>query len=411
MDQKYVGAGAPPAANLRPAIEAYPLEFTGTGGEYFRVWIVNVLLTIVTIALFTPVARWRTAKYFYSHTLVAESPLEFVGRLARMVVAFFMLIGLYLAFKVASETGQETATVLFLVGVIGLAPFLWGSAMRFRLSATRWRGLRPRLAAKWTEIYLAAWPMYAFGLIWAAFGIGVALLPEAPLPNGKMAPDFASVWPLAAVLFIGAFTGSALAIVRLEYNFKRLLVTRARIGGHTGVWRIKFVSFLKIWLQTFGFVLAGFLGAAAVIGAIAFVLAATGAFKSGARGMSPLIVLFPLLALVLMFIVSSPARAYREAKVFQLMWNNIGLGGVARFKCNLSVGSFVWLRIRNVLLTLVTLGFWRPFAKVSEVRMKTASVTLHVRGGLDNWVGQLVREEEQGFGDAIADAVGIDLIG
>ena len=29
-------------------IEPHQLEFSGTGGEYFRVWIVNVLLSIVT---------------------------------------------------------------------------------------------------------------------------------------------------------------------------------------------------------------------------------------------------------------------------------------------------------------------------------------------------------------------------
>jgi hypothetical protein len=42
--------------------------------------------------------------------------------------------------------------------------------------------------------------------------------------------------------------------------------------------------------------------------------------------------------------------------------------------------------------------------------MKTESVTLHVKGGLDQLAGQLAREE-QGLGDAIADAVGLDLVG
>ena len=53
-----------------PDIEAFPLEFSGSGGEFFRVWIVNLLLTIVTLGFYTPFARRRTAQYFYSHTLV-----------------------------------------------------------------------------------------------------------------------------------------------------------------------------------------------------------------------------------------------------------------------------------------------------------------------------------------------------
>jgi uncharacterized membrane protein YjgN (DUF898 family) len=74
------------------------------------------------------------------------------------------------------------------------------------------------------------------------------------------------------------------------------------------------------------------------------------------------------------------------------------------------VWRYVGLRVVNVLLTLLTLGFYRPFAMVSEYRMKAESVTLHVKGGLDQLAGQLAREE-QGLGDAIADAVGLDLVG
>jgi uncharacterized membrane protein YjgN (DUF898 family) len=115
-------------------------------------------------------------------------------------------------------------------------------------------------------------------------------------------------------------------------------------------------------------------------------------------------------SIFLVILASAPARAYREARMFQLVWNNIGVSTVARFKCDLKVRGFVWLRVRNVLLTLLTIGFFRPFALVSEYRMKTESVTLHVKGGLDQLAGQLAREE-QGVGDAIADAVGLDLVG
>ena len=71
---------------------------------------------------------------------------------------------------------------------------------------------------------------------------------------------------------------------------------------------------------------------------------------------------------------------------------------------------FVRLRTLNVFLSLLTMGFYRPFARVSEYRMKSESVTLHVKGGLDQLAGQLAREE-QAVGDAIADAVGLELVG
>ena len=96
-----------------------------------------------------------------------------------------------------------------------------------------------------------------------------------------------------------------------------------------------------------------------------------------------------------LFLVSAPARAYREARMFQLVWNNVGVSTVARFKCKLRAKRYVMLRVRNMFLTLLTLGFFRPFAMVSEYRMKTESVTLHVKGGLDQLVGQLARQQER----------------
>ena len=67
--------------------------------------------------------------------------------------------------------------------------------------------------------------------------------------------------------------------------------------------------------------------------------------------------------------------------------------------------------LKNLLLTLLTLGLYRPIAKVSEYRMKIDSLTLYVKGGLDQLVGQLSRQQPEGLGDALADAAGLDLIG
>ena len=63
-----------------------------------------------------------------------------------------------------------------------------------------------------------------------------------------------------------------------------------------------------------------------------------------------------------------------------------------------------------VLLTLITLGFYRPFAIASEYAAKVDSVTLYLKGGTDQLVGELVKQQGA-FGDAAADALGLDLIG
>jgi uncharacterized membrane protein YjgN (DUF898 family) len=390
-----------------PGIDAYPLEFTGSGAEYFRVWIVNVLLSVVTLGFYTPFARRRTAQYFYGHTLVADSPLEFVAQQRKMVFGFVILVGLYLAFKIAAETGQETTSSLLMLGAAVLAPYFWGSAMRFRLNATRWRGVRLQFMAGWGEIYRASWPVFAAALAWVVLGLAVAALPDGGEAQGPWGRPWAAVLAAAAA----GVVVTILCAIRLEFNYKSLLVGRARIGGQAGLWKPEYRDFVRIWAATLGVLLASVLLVAAVV---ALMVGANVAMlrKPERMGLAMIvmIVAFVFLLMFVLFLASAPARAYREARVFQLVWNSVGVSRIARFRCELRPWRFVRLRVLNLLLTLLTLGFYRPFARVAEYRMKVESVTLHVKGGLDQLAGQLAREE-QGLGDAIADAAGLDLVG
>ncbi len=395
-----------------PGIEAFPLEFSGSGGEFFRVWIVNLLLTIVTLGFYTPFARRRTAQYFYSHTLVGNSPLEFTAQQRKMVFGFLLLVVIYGAFNLAAETGQDAAVALFLLAGAALAPYFWASAMRFRLSATRWRGVRLQFSASWAEVYKASWPVFAMALVWiAVVAAFAAWTGDAPAGGAAAARLLPKVPALAWLLAVGGLIASVLCIIRLEFNYKSLLVTRAYVGAQAGRWKPAYGDFVRIWAATLGMFLGGALLFAVLAGlAVGGSLAAATSGKPLQAGTIIAFLVGGIAFIFGLFLISAPARAYREARMFKLVWNNVGVSTVARFKCKLRAKRYVMLRVRNMFLTLLTLGFFRPFAMVSEYRMKTESVTLHVKGGLDQLVGQLARQQG-GLGDAVADAVGLDLVG
>lgn len=473
--------GPAPGPASGGAIQAHPIAFTGDGGVYFGVWIVNLLLSLVTLGIYTPWARRRTIRYFYGHTFVAGSPLEFTAGIRAMVFGFLLFAALYIAFNVAGETGQSAVVLLILVGTTALAPWLWGSAMRFRLGHTRWRGLRLRFAARWGEVYRASWPVFAIAAVWLATGLALEHLTDAARAQQQQeaaaqaeeasdaqeadadeagadehgdeessedsdeleaqdeaggtgeeaggeeseagsededaAPDDEEplprpTWRMGAVLLAGLLL-SFLCFVRLEFNYKRLLVLRTGIGGQTGRWKPEFGDFVRIWLTTLGVFLLGIAAITASAAGVALLVGLSlAAFSSGSwQTVFLLIVAATAAAFFAVFLAAMPALAYREARMFRLVWNNIGLGQVARFRCELRTGAFVWLRIKNILLGMITFGLYRPFARVAEYRMKAESVTLHVRGDLELLVGKLEAQEKEGFGDAVADALGLDLIG
>src|SRR5271154_1264459 len=88
------GNESPPPTS--PARAPEQVHFTGTGGEYFGIWIVNLLLTIVTLGIYSAWAKVRRLQYFYRHTEVAGSSFDFHGSAPRIligrVIAFVMLI-------------------------------------------------------------------------------------------------------------------------------------------------------------------------------------------------------------------------------------------------------------------------------------------------------------------------------
>lgn len=53
-------------------MQRYTPQFRGTAKEYFKIWIVNVLLSIVTFGIYSAWAAVRTRRYFYGNTVLSE---------------------------------------------------------------------------------------------------------------------------------------------------------------------------------------------------------------------------------------------------------------------------------------------------------------------------------------------------
>ena len=69
----------PMATGLLAKLHEQRLEFTGTGSEYFRIWVVNALLTLATLGVYSAWAKRRKASWFARHTLLAGDGFDFHG--------------------------------------------------------------------------------------------------------------------------------------------------------------------------------------------------------------------------------------------------------------------------------------------------------------------------------------------
>ena len=73
-----------------------PVVFTGKAGEYFGIWIVNLLLSIVTLGIYSAWAKVRRKKYFYNNTLIDGVGFDYhanpIAILKGRVIAFVLFV-------------------------------------------------------------------------------------------------------------------------------------------------------------------------------------------------------------------------------------------------------------------------------------------------------------------------------
>ena len=133
------GIGSPlPAAR---GYAAEPLRFTGRGTEYFGVWIVNLLLTIVTLGVYSAWAKVRRLQYFYRHTELAASSFDFHGSPVKILIGRAVALVMLVAYNYSARVRSPLTIVVILIIALAM-PWLLRNSFRFRLFNTSWRGTR-----------------------------------------------------------------------------------------------------------------------------------------------------------------------------------------------------------------------------------------------------------------------------
>src|SRR5258708_2753635 len=132
------------AANVSDPVKRPPVEFPADAGEYFRIWIVNLALTIFTLGIYSAWAKVRKRRYFNGHTGVdgesfddRANPIAILkGRLiAVAAIAVFYAVGYFAPLYQA----------LLWIPLAILGPWLLVRSLAFNAYNTAYRNGRFRL--------------------------------------------------------------------------------------------------------------------------------------------------------------------------------------------------------------------------------------------------------------------------
>ncbi len=375
----------------RSHVTRHPVEFTGTGKAYFRIWLTNLLLMVLTLGWYYPWARARKLRYFYSHTQVAGHPLAFHGEPRKMLRGFFLTVMLMSAYSFASRKPGFANIVATLIMAL-IWPALMRASLQFRLAHTSWRGLRFGFTGTLSGAYkVVLVPMAILvGLLLLGFLAGV-LLPGRWKPLGGLPVALGAVAMVPYVWWrLKAYQHAHYALGSLHTEF------RGRYKDMAGI-------FLK----------SALLGVACLVLAVAIMVFVGTEVLPAPRGQSTmsgwLLLILPGMVLtgVLLQLIQMP---YFKARMQNLIWSQTGNRQV-RFKSHLEPRDLMQVTVKNLGLTILTLGLYWPFAAVAMARTQLEAIVLHARHDLNGIVGQLRsgRGRPDAAGDAAADLMGMDV--
>lgn len=336
-----------------PKLARHRIDFRGNASEYFGIWIVNVVLTILTLGIYSAWAKVRRKRYFYGNTFLDGHSFEYHARPIRILQGRLIAVGIIIVFNLIVEFFPILGAVVLLVYAFAL-PFVINMGLRFNARMTSYRNVRFNFA----------------GNYWEAF-IAFILLPLAALFTlGLLVPVMSQV--AATYIAKGYRYGIA--------SFAAKPLIRAYYG-----------VFFKA-------ILFALVVAALIAGAVAAVLASSGAAFAGAV----------VVAMFTLYLTIIPAAIFYAAGTRNIIYNALVLDGRHRFESTLKPLRYVWIIVSNFLVTIATIGLMRPWAAIRSTRYIAACTTVLMSGTPSDFVGEV--ESDAGVAAAeYMDLEGFDL--
>ena len=342
------------ASSMKQQYPTTPIKFTGTASEFFGIWITNILLTMLTLGIYSAWAKVRTKKYLNTHTIISGACLDYHAKPLNILKGRVLGVILYLLYGAVSEFSPLMA-IIFLAMIFFSLPWIIVQAMKFNLRNTSYRGVRFNFVGSLAESY--------------------------------------KIFLLSTVLVI--FT-LGLIFPYVIFRFYKFSINNTRFGTSSFSTAILPGKFYLIYLQVLGILIAFtiilillFFGADQIIG-----------FKNS-------LLLTPYLPFVLIFFILFIPGAFIKTKIANLVSSATTIENF-RFISTMRVRDLIWIYTSNFFAILFTFGLLIPWTKIRLARYRADHLVITGDKDFNNFIGEKI-EEMSAAGQEIGDIFDIDM--
>ena len=425
-------------------IKTTQVEFTGKASEYFGIWIVNLLLSLLTLGIYSAWAKVRRKKYFYHHTQIDQVGFDYHAKPLSILKGRLIAFALFLAYAFGGELNLFIPMIAVAVFVLAL-PWLVVRASIFNARNSSHRGLRFDFVGKVgkaAKIYLLM-PVLAVLSLYLAWPYVDHQRNQFLVSNhrfGLSAFDFkakvSSFYRVYAVALLVPFIGILAAVAipaYMAYQVKaaqhsaisipfsvgfvemdnRRQIVLAENTAEEEPYRVERVYSENENTEQFNDSDTVYDENAPTEKSLEEMIAEAqrekqksrekmiaDMLKTPAKAMLGIGFVLAYLVLIFAFI------AYFKSRIGNLVWNNTTLDNLA-FKSTLRARDYLWIYVTNIIAIALTFGLATPWAQIRLARYRASKLQLVGNIDFDKFVGDK-KEEVKATGEEIADFFDVD---
>lgn len=345
--------------NLEQQNTTEAFKFTGNGGEYFKIWIVNILLSVITLGIYSAWAKVRTERYFYGNTQLSGHNFEYHAKPLTILRGRIIAVTVFIAYILGGQLFPIVSIILALAVFI-LSPWIIMNSLRFNARMSSFRGIHFDFKARYGEIIVI-----------------FILLP------------IASIFTLFLLLPYAIYRQ-----VRFMMEHHYYGQTSFKFSAKAGEYYI--ASLISIGISIVGFLLIGL----AVSGSMSEVFLS----MQGQEELPPSVMFALIPFLFLIYLPMIVAGLFFRVQTYNIAFNNLSVKD-NQFQGNMKLLSWSILVIKNFFLILITLGLYYPWAKIDVARYK-AGVTSVAVSDIDSFIAS-EKQQQGALGDELGEVFDI----
>lgn len=348
----------PPAL---PPVTRHTPEFRGKTGEFFGIWIVNVVLTVLTLGIYSAWAKVRSHRYFYSNTRLAGSAFEYLAPPLKILKGRLIAYAFMIALSLSAKFQIFYVLIPLYLFVLVCFPLLIFLGLRFRARYSAWRGLRFRFDGTVGDAY-----------------VNFMLLPFVSIFTLNFLSPWVHMQQQGYMIKGHSFGGKPFDFV-----------------GDVGKYYIPFFIALGLGMAMGMVMFIALLAGGAVIGRV------------GGQSNPEAVMHFVLPLIIVFYAGFFTIPIFLHARYTNLMWQNARLGE-HRFESTIRARDMIWIYFSNGLAIVCSLGLAVPWAMIRMAKYRFAHFSLLASGSLDDFIAQSAGEQGAA-GAELAAALDMDI--